>query len=191
MTNLEEELRSLQPDPPSEKFARQIENALGDAGTVAMCHINHSDSTDDIPSSKSFSSIPMLSYVLGIAAVLLVGFYFTVSVYIDGLDKNINTIKVQPSSVVGDLDSPIHGVSSDQLESFSDMPVNGWDSPSINERFILGFDEGVVDRISGVPARKFRYHYVDETMWTHPESDTRVLTTTPRQEVFLIDLELY
>ena len=49
----------------------------------------------------------------------------------------------------------------------------------------------VIDRASGVPARQYRYHFVDETLWTHPASEIRILSTTPRQEVYLIDLESY
>ena len=52
-------------------------------------------------------------------------------------------------------------------------------------------DEGLVDRPNGDPVRQVRYHFLDETLWRHPASDTNVISTTPRQEVYLIDLELY
>ena len=93
--------------------------------------------------------------------------------------------------MVEDLESPLHGVTSEELEVFSGVPVEGWLDPSTYERLIRRTDEGIVDRATGLPARQYRYHFIDETLWTHPATDTRILTTTPRQEVYLIDLELY
>jgi hypothetical protein len=93
--------------------------------------------------------------------------------------------------MVEDEDSPIHGLTTEQLEGDSDLPTVGWLDPFTEQRLIMKVDEGVIDRASGIPARQFRYHYLDETLWTHPASETRVLSTTPRQEIYLIDLELY
>jgi len=104
--------------------------------------------------------------------------------------QKVEAHAVQPFSMVDD-DSPLHGVSTEQLEDFSGMPMVGWLDPQTEEKFIRRVDEGIVDRATGLPARQYRYHFVDETIWTHPGSETRVLSTTPRQEVYLIDLELY
>ena len=93
--------------------------------------------------------------------------------------------------VVEDEDSPLHGVTTEQLEDLSGVPVDGWLDPLTQERLIRRIDEGIVDRATGLPARQYRYHFIDETLWTHPATETRVLSTTPRQEVYLIDLELY
>jgi hypothetical protein len=101
------------------------------------------------------------------------------------------TFLSEPSIMVDDEDSPLHGVTSEQLEDLSGVPVDGWLDPSTQERLIRRIDEGIVDRATGLPARQYRYHFIDETLWTHPASETRVLSTTPRQEVYLIDLELY
>ena len=62
--------------------------------------------------------------------------------------------------------------------------------PITNERILKKVDEGVVDQPNGVPARKVRVHFMDET-FRHPASDMRVLSNTPRQETYLIDLELH
>ena len=184
--DIERELKSLSPKQPSNDFCRRVERALGEAGTVAMCHM---------PANKESSNKSLITYIpfsFGIAVVVILSFltYFS----IDG-DKQIEEInqlgfQVQPSSVVDD-DSPLHGVTSEQLEGLSGMPANGWMDPFTEERLLMRVDEGVIDRASGVPARQYRYHFVDETLWTHPASEIRILSTTPRQEVYLIDLESY
>jgi hypothetical protein len=70
------------------------------------------------------------------------------------------------------------------------MPVGGW-MPSFQERLVDRIDEGVVSRPGGSPARQVRMHYLDEILWQHPATDTRILSTNPRQEIILIDLDLY
>ena len=54
-----------------------------------------------------------------------------------------------------------------------------WMDPFTEERLLMRVDEGIIDRASGVPARQYRYHFVDETLWTHPASEIRILSTTP------------
>ena len=71
------------------------------------------------------------------------------------------------------------------------MPVSGWLDPQVKERFLRVVDEGVFDRPSGLPARRVRHYFMDETLWSHPASDTRILSTTPREEVIFIELDTY
>ena len=71
------------------------------------------------------------------------------------------------------------------------MPVSGWSDPQINERFLRMVDEGVFDRPGYLPARRVRNYYMDETLWSHPASDLRILSTSPREEVIFIELETY
>ena len=63
--------------------------------------------------------------------------------------------------------------------------------PQMNERFLRVVDEGIFQRPGGLPARRVRHFFMDETLWSHPESDTRILSTTPREEVILIELDTY
>jgi len=44
---LEKELSSLSPRPPTDEFTKQIEDALGEAGSVAMCHLHDPGGTID------------------------------------------------------------------------------------------------------------------------------------------------
>ena len=194
LEKLEKELAGLQPDDPTVEFSKKVENALGQAGTVAMCHLNSTIEENNDKISGSVLHFPMIPPLVGLVAMLLLGFYFSAPLILKVFQGNYdekNGLITQPSSMVEDIDSPLNGVSLEQLEVNSGLPVNGWQDPSTEERFILRVDEGVVDRVTGTPARQYRYHYVDETMWTHPESDTRILTTSPRQEVYLIDLESF
>jgi uncharacterized integral membrane protein len=182
--DLEDELRSLRPKPPTPAFTARVEDALGDAGTVAVRRI-----TD----SSSNRSSKLLYFVLSTSmlAALLVAVFFMIS-----SDSTDLTPRTQPgttplSKAEEYSESPIHGVSMEELESFSGMPVDGWLDPQVNQRLLRRVDEGLIDGPDNSPVRQVRYHYLDETIWMHPASDIRILSTTPRQEVFLIDLELY
>ena len=56
-------------------------------------------------------------------------------------------------------------------------------------RFNTFFDEGIVERPGVNPARQFRYHYLDETIWVNPQTNTFIRSSVPRQETLLIGLE--
>jgi len=186
---LEKELSALSPRSPSKEFTQRIEEALGDAGSVAMCHLN--DEAEKQSNQHSRSRILTWAFVsLGLAASLAFLFYLWFPSRGNNFSSEVQISTVQPLSMV-DEESPLHGVTSHQLENSSGIPLNGWLDPYTEEKFIRRVDEGIVDRVTGLPARQYRYHFVDETLWTHPASETRVLSTTPRQEVYLIDLELY
>ena len=186
---LEKELAGLTPRTPSKDFSKRVEDALGEAGSVAMRHIPDPD-----PSSRVARTAPSIPFwiPLGLAALLVFSLYLFNPFPPELEDGNSSiTFLPEPSSMVDDEDSPLHGVTSEQLENLSGVPVDGWLDPSTQERLIRRIDEGIVDRVTGLPARQYRYHFIDETLWTHPASETRVLSTTPRQEVYLIDLEIY
>ena len=186
---LEKELAGLTPRTPSKDFSKRVEDALGEAGSVAMRHIPDPDLSPNIV--RTSSSIP-LWIPLGLAALLVFSLYLFNPFPSELEDENFPIIFLpEPSSMVDDEDSPLHGVTSEQLEDLSGVPVDGWLDPSTQERLIRRIDEGIVDRATGLPARQYRYHFIDETLWTHPASETRILSTTPRQEVYLIDLEIY
>jgi hypothetical protein len=186
---LEKELAGLTPRTPSKDFSKRVEDALGEAGSVAMRHIHDSDPSSSVACTASSIHfwIP-----LGLAALLVFSLYLFNPFPSELEDESSSiTFLPEPSSVVDDEDSPLHGVTSEQLEDLSGVPVDGWLDPSTQERLIRRIDEGIVSRATGLPARQYRYHFIDETLWTHPASETRILSTTPRQEVYLIDLELY
>ena len=186
---LEKELAGLTPRTPSKDFSKRVEDALGEAGSVAMRHIHDSDPSSSV--ARTASSIHFW-IPLGLAALLVFSLYLFNPFPSELEDGNSPiTFLSEPSIMVDDEDSPLHGVTSEQLEDLSGVPVDGWLDPSTQERLIRRIDEGIVDRATGLPARQYRYHFIDETLWTHPASETRVLSTTPRQEVYLIDLELY
>jgi hypothetical protein len=189
--DIEKELSSISPVKPSSEFCDRVERALGEAGTVAMCHLPEEPGIEHKGTSPKF--MHFLSLV-GIAALLVSGIFISINLLYEHSpenNQNTNLLLTQPPNMVEDKDSPIHGLTTEQLEGDSDLPTVGWLDPFTEQRLIMKVDEGVIDRASGIPARQFRYHYLDETLWTHPASETRVLSTTPRQEIYLIDLELY
>ena len=94
-------------------------------------------------------------------------------------------------SAEDDEASPLHGVSLQELQAHSGVPTNGWLDPQVQERLIHQVDEGLIRRPGFAPGRQVRYHYLDETLWMHPTSNTRIISTTPRQEVLILELDLY
>ena len=208
---LEAELRELKPSEPSAEFTSRLESALGEAGKVAVrCLPDDDEEECTVKDKMKANSTHLIRFHrllaigglsgLGLAAIWAFFFYISGNILSDESDAsraNVTPIAGnidvgQPlASLVEDVDSPIHGLSLEQIQDVSVMPVNGWLDPQSNERLLRMVDEGVFLQPSGFPARRVRHFFMDETLWSHPASDTRVLSTTPREEVILIELETY
>lgn len=189
--SLEKELKSLTPRKPSSELTERIEKGLGDAGNLAIRRL-----PEEIkPSSPSNSSTLIWLPWVGLGMVATLAIFFLGANLLDyGTSLSPEMVDEEiPFSTVSnteDPESPIHGVSVVELEQQSGVPVDGW-MPTFQERLLDRIDEGVISRPGGLPARKVRMHYLDEILWQHPASDTRILSTNPRQEIILIDLDLY
>jgi hypothetical protein len=208
---LEAELKELRPVEPSQEFTNRLEKALGDAGKVAMCclpddqeTVETKNSTKPTTNAGTLVSFPRLVGFaglvgVGLAAVWAMVFYLSSYLAPDAPTSPDNVAplfahkqkEVFPVAYQDDPDSPLHGISLDQLQDVSVMPVSGWLDPQINERFLRVVDEGIFQQPGGLPARQVRHYFMDETLWSHPASDTRILSTTPREEVILIELDTY
>ena len=208
---LEAELKELRPLPPTDAFTARLEEALGDAGNVAMrCLPGQEDDTSPNDSvkniKKKFFSSRLLVFAglgsLGLAAVWAAIFFLTSSLVPNGSPEQNDpanpliaesgpTPEVPGVGLLEDPNSPLHGISLKELQDVSVMPVSGWIDPQINQRFLRRVDEGVFDRPGGLPARRVRHYFMDETLWSHPAYDLRILSTTPRVEVIFIELETY
>ena len=189
--SIEKELKGLTPKAPTSQLTDKVEIALGDAGNLAMRRL-----PEEVKSSSSEKKSPVfwLPWVgMGFAATLIIT---SLSVYFmksGGLPQlPILTAETEPKAIIlaEDPESPIHGVSVAELEERSGMPVGGW-TPIFKEKLLDRIDEGVVSRPSGLPARQVRMRYLDEILWQHPATETQMLSTQPRQEIILIDLDLY
>ena len=189
--SLEKELKSLSPKTPSSQLTDRIEQGLGNAGNLAMRRLPEEIKSATTPSKSNLSIFPWLG--MGIAASLVIT---ALSVYfLKSWENKEFTSPSQiapPFQVVSDEDpeSPIHGVSVAELEAQSGMPVGGW-MPTFQERLLDRVDEGVISRPGGLPARQVRMHFMDEILWQHPATNQRIISTQPRQEIILIDLDLY
>ena len=189
--SLEKELRSLTPKNPPPQLSDRIEEGLGDAGNLAMRRLPEEVKSSPAAKKSNILFFPWLG--IGIAASLILTF---LSVYFLKLWENENLsppsaeIPVFDAVPGEDPESPIHGVSVAELEARSGMPVGGW-MPTFQERLLDRVDEGVIARPGGLPARQVRMHYLDEILWQHPAIDQRILSSQPRQEIILIDLDLF
>ncbi len=189
--SLEKELKSLSPKTPSSQLTDRIEQGLGNAGNLAMRRLPEEIKSATTPSKSNLSIFPWLG--MGIAASLVIT---ALSVYFlkswENKEFTSSSKIAPPFQVVSDEDpeSPIHGVSVAELEAQSGMPVGGW-MPTFQERLLDRVDEGVISRPGGLPARQVRMHFMDEILWQHPATNQRIISTQPRQEIILIDLDLY
>lgn len=187
--DLEKDLRNLSPKPPTVHFSSRIEEALGDSGGMAFRRV----SEEQAPKSQSSNLLPFaltLGAGLGIAAVWVMLSSFNLDSPAPA-EEFAEQPALQPIYPSDEDQSPVHGVTLRELEILSGMPVDGWMDPQTSERFLQRVDEGVVERPDGVPVRRVRYDFMDDTLWLHPESDLRIRSSTPRQEFHFIELELY
>ena len=91
--------------------------------------------------------------------------------------------------LIEDPESPIHGVSVAELEQMSGMPVGGW-TPTFQEQLLDRIDEGVVSA-PVVPCPSGKNAIPRSNSLATPATETRMISTKPRQEIILIDLDLY
>lgn len=189
--SIERELKSLTPPNPSDELTNRIEKGLGDAGNLAIRRLPEETNSNSPPKIPPLAWLPWAGW--GIAATVTI-FFISITFLSDRAgvlpENRADHSPVSLPSLSEDPESPIHGVSVVELERRSGMPVGGW-MPSFQERLVDRIDEGVVSKPGGSPARQVRMHYLDEILWQHPATDTRILSTNPRQEIILIDLDLY
>ena len=194
---LEKALESLRPKEPSSDFERRVEEALGDSGQLAVSRLPELGSESRCASAPrgNLFLFPSL-FLLGAAALVALFFSFPSSPSSQsGTDLEMpadtgaieltTPVMAQDSLLVAD-DSPINGVS---IEELSAMSGAGWEKPQAQEIFIDFSDEGIVERPGMSPARRYRYHYLDETIWVNPGTNTFIRSSVPRQETLLIGLE--
>ena len=184
-------ISALAPKPTPSSLIEKIETGLGDAGNLAIRRL-----PEEVKPSTNLQK-PKLLWLpwvgMGVAATFIISslsFYLIKSGAIHEIAPVVMEAESNPDGLIEDPESPIHGVSVAELEKRSGMPVGGW-MPIFKEKFVDRIDEGVVSRPSGVPARQVRMRYLDEILWQHPATETRILSTQPRQEIILIDLDLY
>ena len=123
--DLEKELKALQPKPPTAAFTARVEDALGDSGSVSFRRI--SDKSPKVSKSKLLFLLPP---VLALAASLVWMLSFLPESKQGVEPKPVSELVSNPvSELVDDPDSPIHGVTLEQLETFSGMPADGWSDP--------------------------------------------------------------
>ena len=189
---LEKELKALRPKEPSVDFERRVEDALGDSAQLAVRQLPELGSeVRSAPATRGNRFFIPSLFLFGAAA--LVALFFSFPSPKSGTDSGIlmdvidlpAPVLAQDSLPVTD-DSPINGVSTEELSAMSE---SGWEEPQAQEFLIDFFDEGIVERPGMNPARRYRYHYLDETIWMNPETNTFIRSSVPRQETLLIGLE--
>ena len=190
MNDLEKELRLLEPAAPAPGFEARMENSLGEAGNVAVKLV--AEVGQEIPLHSADDSGKVVSFgfsrfvfFAGVAAALAFALYL-----VDPFSSaEVETSPTVPSIPETEEDlSPLHGVPLSDLTTFSE---EGWNDPETRKILVDATVEGVIDRPGQAPARRYRYRYLDETIWRHPATNTLIHSSVPREEVVLVGLEPY
>ena len=188
---LEKELKALRPKEPSADFERRVEDALGDSGRLALRQLP--DEGDEVAALQSRGNLFFVPGLLMLGSAALVALFLSLPSFepenapgmpMDAVDL-VAPVPQQDTPTIAN-DSPINGVSSEELSAMSEP---GWEEPQAHEILINFSDEGIVDRPGMSPARRYRYHFLDETIWRNPETNTFIRSSVPRQETILIGLE--
>ena len=191
---LEKELKSFLPKKPSADFERRVEDALGDSAQLAVRQLPEASDELVVQAAPATRGTPFLIpslFMVGVAALVALFFSFPSPKSVKGPGKPMDAIDFPAPTVAQDSlpvfdDSPINGVSTEELSAMSE---SGWEEPRAQEFLIDFFDEGIVERPGMNPARQYRYHYLDETIWVNPGTNTFIRSSVPRQETLLIGLE--
>ena len=197
---LEKELRSFRPAKPSQAFEARLETALGESGNLAVRRLPELEekATTRLPAKRG-EIVPFLRAfafpVSAVAALVVLALYVAYPVFqkktMPAVPPSLTSeesLSAKPESMGEEGFSPLHGVSADE---FAAMSESGWSDPQVKEILLDVSDEGIIERPGSSPARRYRYRYLDETIWRNPETKTFIRSSVPRQEVVLIGLELY
>ena len=187
---LEKELKALRPKEPSADFERRVEDALGDSGRLALRQLPDEGCQVTVSSIRSNLFFFPGLFMLGAAALVALFLSFpSFEPEVPAMPMDtvapVAPVLAQDSPLIAN-DSPINGVSSEELSA---MSAPGWEEPQVHEILINFSDEGIVDRPGMSPARRYRYHFLDETIWRNPETNTFIRSSVPRQETILIGQE--
>ena len=176
MNDLEQELSSLKPVSPPDGLEARLEEALGEAGNVAVKRTVEQSQTEMIPMDGRTTLLSWLA-PLAIAAAVALGAFLAVTRPV---------AEKTPSTRAESL--PMASMPAVPLPVF---PGEGWEASEATDHFLGGRDEGVVHQVGQPPARRFRYRFLDETIWRHPQANAVIRSTVPREEVVLVGLEPY
>lgn len=176
MNDLEQELRSLEPVSPPDGLEARLEEALGEAGNVAVKRTVERSQTEMIPLDGRAIFLSWL-VPLGIAAAVALGAFLAVTRPV---------AEKKPATKAETL-----SVASNPVVPLPVFPGEGWEASEATDHFLGGRDEGVVHRVGQPPARQFRYRFLDETIWRHPAANAVIRSTVPREEVVLVGLHPY
>lgn len=80
----------------------------------------------------------------------------------------------------------------DLVESFGDEGLEGRYLPiRTQNRLLARADEGIIFLDNGVSARRYRFHFVDTTVWENPSDGTRLAMEVPREEIILVPVQSF
>ena len=198
LQKLDNELCSIRPVEPPAGFESRLEKALGEPGNVALRCVPETDAVTEPVSSVNAGKVvpfilsPLMS-IAAVAAVVTFALYFAYPLLDYEAPPNAKSIVAKEESqtvpTMPEVDvSPLHGVSA---AAFAALSGEGWSAPDVKETLLEATDDGIVDRPGQAPARRYLYRYLDETTWRHPDTNTLIRSSVPREEVVLIGMELY
>ena len=140
---LEKELKSFLPKKPSADFERRVEDALGDSAQLAVRQLPEARDELVVQTAPATRGTPFLIpslFMVGVAALVALFFSFPSPKSVKGPGKPMDAIDFPAPTAAQDSlsvfdDSPINGVSTEELSAMSE---SGWEAPRAQE-FLIDF----------------------------------------------------
>ena len=184
-SELEKELQELSPAKPTTVLRQQISKALGPQGDLALRCLPEEEKLIPFRIVRKWAIVAGFIFILSIFGA---SYYFQ-----HQYSRNLAETPVSN----GDSPMPLREGPTPPAEAFKAdhsgqaLVKAGWKPLNTESVLIELHDEGVIHPSSQPPSKQFRYRYHDTTTFTHPDANSEMQMTVPREGVFQVKLQPY
>ena len=184
-TELEQELQELAPARPGDDFQERLAKALGPQGDLALRSVSAEEKLVPFRTVRNWAVAAGFVFLLGIAGA---SYYVQHQLSRNLAEKPVADIEVP---AVPQEDEAVLAESSGAASPTTALETAGWKPLDQESVLVEVQDEGIVHEPSQPPAKQFRYRYFDTTTFTHPDANSEMRMTVPREQVFQVKLQPY
>ncbi len=178
-TELEQELQELAPARPLDGFEERLAKALGPQGDLALRSLPPQEKLVPFRTVRNWAVAAGFAVLLGIAGAA----YY--------VEQQLSSNLAQRP--VAEVRTPVPGtVPAEAPRATPQAPqAEGWQPLDQKSVLVEVRDEGIVREPTQPPAKQFRYRYFDTTTFAHPDDNSQMRMTVPREHVFQVKLQPY
>lgn len=186
--NLEKELRELLPASPGNAFRRNLEEAMADAGLTP----------GSAPQNKVIwwrRAIAPMAAAAGLSLAAGLAFWTTGQEEVtnaNGTLANATALPATNSTKAAPLD-PIAAEETYPVAPGTGTLANNPDYEPVSARNTLNgiLEDGIVYLRDGLPAKRYRYQFIDTITFRNARDGSSIEVTVPREEVILVPVQLF